>query len=209
MTQEGVPSADSPTATPRGKSGPQIERPPVLSTEHDDVTLAPFTVAHRAGLQVAADDERIALRMSNRFPYPYRDVDAEWWISKCLAEDPPVSFVILVDGTVAGGVGCEPHGDIRTGTAEVGWWLAPRWWGRGIAAVAVRRFIDYCFVDLDLHRVEAGVFSTNVASARVAEKAGFVFDGVARDGYLKSGDLVDRLCYGLARSSLDAAGGAD
>lgn len=208
MTQDDVPAADSLSA-PRGISDPQIERPPVLHTEHPDLILAPFTFAHRAGLQVAADDERIALRMSNRFPYPYTEVDAEWWISKCLAEDPPVSFVILVGGTVAGGVGCELHGDIRSGTAEAGWWLAPRWWGRGIAAVAVRRFIDYCFVDLDLHRVEAGVFSTNVASARVAEKAGFVLDGIARDAYLKSGDLVDRLCYGLARSSLADLGGVD
>lgn len=73
----------------------------------------------------------------------------------------------------------------------------------------MRRFIDYCFVDLDLHRVEVGVFSTNVASARVAEKAGFVLDGIARDAYLKSGDLVDRLCYGLARSSLADLGGVD
>jgi RimJ/RimL family protein N-acetyltransferase len=101
---------------------------------------------------------------------------------------------------MAGGIGCEPKGDIRTGTAEVGWWLSPPWWGRGIAAIAVRRYLAYCFDDLDLHRVEAGVFVSNPASARVAEKAGFVLEGISRDAYLKNGELIDRLSYGLARS---------
>ncbi|MEA3501841.1 MAG: GNAT family protein, partial [Actinomycetota bacterium] len=188
------------------ETDPLIERSPMLRTKHPNIRLAPYAVTHRAGLLEAADDQRIALHMTDRFPYPYTTDDADVWIAKCLAEDPPISFVIVVDGVVAGGVGCEPHDDIRTGSAEVGWWLAPRWWGRGIAAIAVGRFVEYCFEDLDLHRVEAGVFLNNTASARVAEKAGFALDGIARDGYLKGGRLVDRLYYGLARSSLEDAG---
>jgi RimJ/RimL family protein N-acetyltransferase len=148
----------------------------------------------------AANDERITRFMTDQFPYPYTEEDADAWIATCEAQDPPRSFAILIDGEVAGGVGCEPNGDIRTGTAEVGWWLAPRWWGRGFATVAVRRYIAYCFDDLDLHRVEAGVFLSNPASARVAEKAGFVLEGIGRDAYLKKGELIDRLSYGLARS---------
>ena len=91
-------------------------------------------------------------------------------------------------------------GDIRTGTAEVGWWVAPRWWGRGVATAAVRRSIDYCFDDLDLHRLEAGVFLSNPASVRVAEKAGFELEGIGRDAYQKRGELFDRLSYGLTRA---------
>ena len=183
-----------------------IERGPTLHTQHPDVTLTPFTVAHRAGLLEAADDERIARHMTDQFPYPYTEDDADAWISLCTNEDPPTNFVILVAGVVAGGVGCEPRSDIVTGSAEIGWWLAPRWWGRGIAPIAVGRLIEYCFRDLDLHRVEAGVFLNNPASARVAEKAGFVLEGIARDGYLKGGRLVDRLNYGLTRSSLENTG---
>ena len=56
VTQEDVPSADILSA-PRGMSDPQIERPPVLHTEHPDLIREHFTFAHRAGLQVAADDE--------------------------------------------------------------------------------------------------------------------------------------------------------
>ena len=176
------------------------DRGPILATEKSAITLIPFGGGLLAGLLVAANDERITRSMTDHFPYPYTEEDADAWIATCEAQDPPRSFAIMVDGELAGGVGCEPMEDIRTGTAEVGWWLAPRWWGRGITAVAVRRYVDYCFKDLDLHRVEAGVFLSNPASARVAEKAGFVLEGIGRDAYLKKGELIDRLSYGLARS---------
>jgi len=175
-------------------------RGPILDTEDAAITLAPYGAVHRAGVLIAANDERITQFMTDQFPYPYTEEDADVWIAKCEAQDPPRSFAILINGEVAGGVGCEPMGDIRTGTAEVGWWLAPRWWGRGITAVAVRRYIDYCFDDLDLHRVEACVFLSNPASARVAEKAGLVLEGIGRDAYLKNGQLIDRLSYSLTRS---------
>jgi RimJ/RimL family protein N-acetyltransferase len=181
-------------------------RGPTLETEDTAVTLVPYGGALRAGVLAAANDERITRFMTDQFPYPYTEEDADAWIAKCEAQDPPRSFAILVDGEVAGGVGCEPMGDIRTGTGEVGWWLAPRFWGRGIITVAVKRYLDYCFDDLGLHRVEAGVFLSNPASARVAEKAGLVLEGIARDAYLKSGELIDRLSYGLARSQRDQPG---
>jgi RimJ/RimL family protein N-acetyltransferase len=203
-----VPPGPAPDAAMRTEEPASvIAREPTLRTRNPAITLAPFTMTHRSGLLEAADDERIARHMTDQFRSPYTGADADAWISKCMAEDPPINFVILVSGIVAGGVGSEPHGDISTGTAELGWWLAPGWWGRGIAATALERLIEYCFEDLDLHRVEAGVFLDNPASARVAEKAGFILEGIARDGYLKDGRLVDRLYYGLARSSLGDTGG--
>ncbi len=203
--------ADDPDSStvPPVESAIQEERGPILFTEHPDVMLAATTEMHRSGLLAAADSERIARHMTDEFPYPYTPDDADSWISKCLSEDPPVNFTILVGGVVAGGVGCEPHSDITRGSAEMGWWLSPGWWGRGIASTAVTRLIQYCFTDLDLHRVEAGVFLSNPASARVAEKAGFVLEGIARDGYLKDGQLIDRLYYGLARSSLEDIGNTE
>jgi ribosomal-protein-alanine N-acetyltransferase len=181
---------------------PPSERTPVLETRDRDILLVPYAQWHRDGILGATDDEQISRHMTNAFPYPYTAEDAAVWIAKCEAEDPPISFAITVDGEVAGGVGCEPKADIRIGTAEVGWWLTPRYWGRGIVTIAVRRYLAYCFGELGLHRVEAGVFVSNPASARVAEKAGFRLEGVSRDAYRRNGALVDRLSYGLARSEL-------
>ncbi len=174
-------------------------RGPRLATERPGVVLEPWGRRHREGLLAAADDERISRFMTNRFPYPYTPPDADEWLAICDAQDPPLHFAILVEDVVAGGVGGAPRDDVWAGSAEIGWWLAPAYWNRGIATAAVRRYIEYCFEDLDLHRVDAGVFATNPASARVAAKVGLRLEGVAVDGYLKDGELVDRLQYGLAR----------
>jgi len=183
-----------------GDGDPEPERAPVLETHRPGVRLVPYARHHRDGILKATDDERITRHMTNAFPYPYTPEDAALWIAECEAEDPPTSFAIMVEGELAGGIGCEQKTDIRTGTAEAGWWLTPGYWGRGIATIAVRRYLEYCFDELGLHRVEAGVFVSNPASARVADKAGFRLEGVSRDAYLKNGALVDRLSYGLARS---------
>jgi len=181
--------------------GEDEESPPVaLETERNDAKLVSLTRANANELAAAAGDVRIARFMADSFPYPYTIDDAARWITKVRDDDPPLHFGVFVDGALAGGVGCDLKSDINTGSAEIGWWLNPRWWGRGIATAAVRRFIDYCFDELDLHRVEAGVFLTNPASARVADKCGLMVEGIARDAYVKDGALIDRLSYGLARA---------
>jgi len=174
-------------------------RGPTLETERPDVVMEPWGRQHKEGLLAAADDERIALFMTNQFPYPYTDSDDDEWLAICEGQEPPLSFAILVDGAVAGGLGSATRGDVWSGSAEIGWWLSPAYWGLGLTTVAVRRYIRYCFEDLGLHRVDAGVFEPNAASSRVAEKVGLRLEGVAVHGYLKNGELFDRLEYGLAK----------
>lgn len=174
-------------------------RSPRLDTEQPSVVLEPWSQEHKAGLLDAADDERVARFMTDQFPHPYTEADADEWLAICEAQDPALSFAILVDGVVAGGLGSSPRGDVWTGSAEIGWWMSPPYWNKGITTAAVTRYIRYCFVELGLHRVDAGVFKTNPASARVAEKVGLRFEGVAVDGYRKHGELIDRLQYGLAK----------
>lgn len=174
-----------------------------LETERLDVTLTPFDGTSPRELANVANDERIARFMADSFPYPYTVDDAADWIDKVRNEDPPHHFAVFTDGVLVGGVGCVPNRGINAGSGEIGWWLNPEWWGRGIATAAVKRFIEYCFDELDLHRVEAGVFRTNPASARVADKCGMVLEGISRDAYCKAGSCIDRLSYGLARSEHD------
>lgn len=177
-------------------------RRPVQTTERSGILLEPWAPEHRDMLVREANDERVPVYMSHLFPHPYTPTDAELWIARSADMDPPLQFAILVDREVAGGVGVLLKEDIQAGTAELGWWIGTRWWGRGITAVAVRGLIRYCFEDLDLHRVEAGVMVPNQASARVAEKAGLRLEGVAKEAYLKRGERLDRLLFGLARSEL-------
>jgi len=176
-----------------------VARSPRLDTDRPGLVLEPWGREHKDGLLVAVDDQRIARFMTDQFPHPYTDRDADEWLALCEIQQPPLSFATLVDGVVAGGLGSSPRSDVWAGSAEIGWWLSPAYWNQEITTVAVKRYVRYCFEDLDLHRVDAGVFETNPASARVAEKVGLRFEGVAIDGYRKHGELIDRLQYGLAR----------
>lgn len=91
--------------------------------------------------------------------------------------DPEVRYrVIEADGVVVGNIGSfYAHGG-----REVGYWIDRDHWGRGIAS----RALELLVAEEPIRPLQAGVVPHNVASQRVLEKAGFVPDGVADDGYL-------------------------
>ena len=71
--------------------------------------------------------------------------------------------------------------DVEHRHAEVGYEIARRWWGRGLAPEAAAAVTRYGFSVLGLHRIEAGVLPGNDASVRVLQKLGFLEEGTRRD----------------------------
>ena len=84
-------------------------------------------------------------------------------------------------------------------TAELGYWLAEPFWGRGVMTAAVTAFVAHSFQTLPLQRIFASVYASNPASARVLEKAGFQFEGCMRKNVLKDGEILDSLLYARVR----------
>ena len=98
------------------------------------------------------------------FPARERDAfDAHW--GRIMSDPTLVTQTVVVDGVVAGNVVMFPRG----GQHLVGYWVGREFWGRGIATVALRLFLDK-FAARPLH---AYVATTNVGSRRVLEKCGF------------------------------------
>lgn len=86
-------------------------------------------------------------------------------LEKIVADPDAVFRVIVVDGEVAGTVGSFVRGNLQVGYA-----LAPKRWGRGIATIALRLLLD-----LEKRRpMFAYVAQANAGSRRVLEKCGFV-----------------------------------
>jgi RimJ/RimL family protein N-acetyltransferase len=73
--------------------------------------------------------------------------------------------------------------------AEIGYWTTPAARGRGVAAVAVAAACAWAFGALPVDRIELCHAVENVASGRVAEKAGFTYEGRCRRSY-RYGDGV-------------------
>ena len=87
--------------------------------------------------------------------------------------------------------------------AEAGYIVAPRARGRGIAARALRLLTEWALTELALARIELRIGTDNVPSLRVAERCGFVREGVLRSVHFKQGLRADLAVY--SRLPRDAA----
>lgn len=71
-------------------------------------------------------------------------------------------------------------------------------------AIAVYRALEYCFDELNLHRVSAVIYAFNTASWRIFERAGAVRELTLREHVLRDGKLHDMYAYGLLRPDFEA-----
>lgn len=82
---------------------------------------------------------------------------------------------------------------------EIGYWTAPAARGGGVAVRAVRLLSDWGLRELGLERIELQPFAGNVASQRVAERAGYVRERVVPGGYASKRGPVDVVLFALVR----------
>src|SRR5690606_7196105 len=88
--------------------------------------------------------------------------------------------------------------------AQIGYWIAESYAGRGLTTLAVAMTVDHCFGPVGLHRIEIAIRPENAASLRVVEKLGFSQIGLSR-GYLHiDGDWRDHLLFAM---TVEEAGG--
>ncbi len=69
-------------------------------------------------------------------------------------------------------------------------------WGKGYATEALKLLSDYAFQKLKLHKLTAGCYSSNTASAKAFLAAGFDQEGIRKSHYLCEGKYVDGLLFG-------------
>ena len=113
----------------------------------------------------------------------------------------------LVKAAAGGGVlgSVSVHdADAENGSARVGYWVAPAARGRGVGTAALSAAARFAFGGLGLHRLELFHAVDNPASCRLAERAGFVLEGVHRDAF-RYGDGVLRTEHTHARLATDSA----
>ena len=163
---------------------------PILVT--DRLLLRPFTLADASEVQRLAGDYEVA-SCSLEIPYPYPDGAAEAWIATHrpgFEKGMHVIYAVTRDGDLVGAAGLVEV-NRRHGRAELGYWVARHYWGRGYATEAARAVIEYGFSVLGLHRVYAMHFSRNPASGRVMEKCGMVHEAHLREHARKWGVFED------------------
>jgi RimJ/RimL family protein N-acetyltransferase len=76
---------------------------------------------------------------------------------------------------------------------ELGYMVAPSERGRGVGTAILRALTDWAFADLGAQRIRLIIDTVNGASLKVAERSGYVREGVLRSLYFKNGRRIDAL----------------
>ena len=148
-------------------------------------------------LVLHADNYKIARNLTNQFPHPYTREAAEAFIGKVSEQDPLQVFAITLDDQAIGGIGIFQQQDIQCRNAEMGYWLAETFWGKGIITIAIKKMIEYSFSTFDINRIYARPFGSNIASQKALEKAGFVKEAFFEKTLFKFGEYEDEYVYSI------------
>jgi RimJ/RimL family protein N-acetyltransferase len=150
----------------------------------------------RAYLEHLSDEE--ISRNTLRIPFPYTEADADSWLDCCEKQacDPEKRFAIRGQtGYLIGSIGIANVITRGATSAELGYWLAKSYRGRGLMSRAISVFAEYAFRQLRLTRLYADTFAHNLASQRALEKAGFQREAILPRHHVKSGLPLDAVRY--------------
>lgn len=163
-----------------------------------------YELSDAKDLAAALSNRKVQDNLRDGLPYPYTEQDGKEFISAMLSADESetFAFAITVDNMVIGSIGIFRQGNIHRQTAELGYYIAEEYWGKGIMTEAVKQICEYVFANSDIIRIYAEPFAYNIASCRVLEKAGFQYEGTLRNNAVKNGKVIDMKMYSLLKEEI-------
>jgi RimJ/RimL family protein N-acetyltransferase len=156
------------------------------------LTLRPFTDADTSWVHDVSQDPSVQHFV--QVPSPYRIEHAAFFVDQVAIAswDSGQRAEFLVQDTATGArlgrVGLDLS---QPGAAEIGYWTDPRTRNRGVATSAVRAACHWAVTTLGLELIEWRCEVGNIASRRVAEKAGFLIEATLRKRLVHRGTRVD------------------
>ena len=113
-------------------------------------------------------------------------------------------LALVVDRRLAGVFGIHQV-DVENRTTSIGYWLAARHEGAGLATLAARALVGHAFDAMGMHRVEIRAAPDNVRSRAIPERLGFSQEAVLRDAERFGDEYRDNILYAMLRARLGGA----
>jgi len=152
-----------------------------------------------------------AAQMTAAIPHPYPPGEAERFILRSRADNANKKALVLALTQKSGVrtmMGLISASVSEAQDIELGYVLAPAFWGKGLATEAVKAFIDIIFGVTGTARIHANSRVINPASRRALEKSGFVYVDTGLDYLAARGGLypcdrfeLDRKTWNLRRGA--------
>ena len=176
-----------------------------MEVHGEGVVLRSWRIEDVPAVTAACQDDQIA-RWLALVPQPYTEEHARFYVEECIQADEERRPFAIADASTGDVVGSIDMHINRLQTGHIGYWVAAQARGRGVAPNALRALSRWAFESLGLGRVELVTDPENIASQRVAEKAGFQREGVLRSMLLyRDGSRRDAVIFSLLPEDLSGA----
>jgi RimJ/RimL family protein N-acetyltransferase len=173
-----------------------------MELRDEELLLRPPTEADVPAIVAACQDPDLA-RFIPGFPSPYRAGDARGWLASRRNAEGSRTFLIVEEssGDLYGAI------EVRLGEiGSIGYWIAKEARGRGVATRATQLLARWAVTEGGVERLELTTHPENVASQRVAEKAGFTREGVLRGHTRFREGRRDSVMFSLLPGDLESPG---
>jgi len=165
-----------------------------------DFKLRPWLEDDLPCLVKYADNHKISRNMRDGFPHPYTEQSGKAFL-EMVEKSNDLILCIEANGEAVGSAGIHLKPDIYRKNAEIGYWLAEPYWGKGIISRVIPMMVDKGLENCDIERIYAGVFGSNKASQRVLEKCGFTLEAQLEKAIYKNGKFENEHLYAILRES--------
>lgn len=181
------------------------QRFPTASLHKATLTLRMLRDADAPFVAIGASDPETQKWLP--LPTPYTVDNAKWFINEYAASvhksGTGIVFAIDQDNSFVGCIDVK-RAEWLNGTCEIGYWTMPEHRGLGYMSRALEMLSDWVLREQGFARVEVRVATENLASQRVAERAGFVREGIARHAGRVHTGRVDLVIFSKVLSDLSA-----
>lgn len=92
--------------------------------------------------------------------------------------------------------------DTLNDSCKLGYIIAPKYQNNGYMEEAVKKVIQYAFVELPIHRIEAEVVTSNEKSLKLVKKLNMTYEGIRRESYKYQDKYYDQAVYSVLNKNI-------
>jgi ribosomal-protein-alanine N-acetyltransferase len=172
-----------------------------IRLEAENLVLRPIEISDRDFIFQQFSDPEVCQYLVDEEPFTKIE-EAEELIQFYTVSEPRRQYRWIIvrksDGKSMGTCGYHKW-DIRNNSSEIGYDLAPPFWGKGYMTEALTAALKIGFTNMDLNRIQALIDVRNERSVNLVSKLGFKNEGIIRDKYRFRGEYYDHYCFSLLK----------
>jgi len=166
------------------------------------LTLRSLTEDDSKNISKYGNNKKIWKNLTNVFPSPYTQQKALKRIKKIKNKKDLISLGIIYQKELVGEVIASFRDDVDSKKVFIACWVGEPFWNMNIATEAIELFSKFLLKKFPIKKVQARVFSWDIASMKALVDNGFILEGILRKAIYKNKKYCDEHIYGIFEKEL-------